>query len=87
MTILCGKLDVNKSLGCSLEMCPADDVVSETSMVKLTDIMIETSTFTASRGGIAENNGPCFFVLYSLAHNLDRIFLHVGYTDLSVSPK
>ena len=61
---------------------------------KLTVIMIETSTFTTSRGGIAENNWeagtslrilPCFFVLYSRAHNLDRMFLRVGSTDLSVS--
>ena len=28
---------------------------------------------------------PCFFVLYSLAHSLDRIFLWAGSTDLSVS--
>ena len=29
LTILCRKLDVNKSLGCSLEMCSADVVVSQ----------------------------------------------------------
>ena len=64
LTILCGKFDVNESLGCSLEMCSIDIVVSQfqwflfvlTSFDKITDIMIETSTFTASRGGIAENN-------------------------------
>ena len=55
--------------------------------------MIETNVFTDSSGGIAENNReaskalwilPCFFVLYSLAHSIDRIFLWVGFTDLSV---
>ena len=55
------KTDVYESLGCSLELCSADVVVSQLQWVfplfdKLTDIMIETSTFTASRGGIAENN-------------------------------
>ena len=29
LTILCGKFDVNESLGCSLEMCSADVVVSQ----------------------------------------------------------
>ena len=29
LTILCGKSDVNESLGCSLEMCSADVVVSQ----------------------------------------------------------
>ena len=52
LTILCGKSNVNESLGCSLEMCSADVVVSQLQY----DIMIETSTFTASRGGIAEHN-------------------------------
>ena len=61
LTTLCGKSDVNESLGCSLEMCSADVGSVSTSIVsplldKLTDIMIETSTFTASRGGIAENS-------------------------------
>ena len=60
LTILCRKSDVNESLGCSLEMCSADVAVSQCQRFslfdKLTDIMIETSTFTASNGGIAENN-------------------------------
>ena len=61
LRIFCGKSDVNESLGCSLELCSADVVVSQSSMIslcfdKLTDIMIETSTFTASRGGIEEVN-------------------------------
>ena len=58
--VLCGLFDVDESLGCSLEMCSADVVVSQLQWFplfdKLTDILIETSTFTASRGGIAENN-------------------------------
>ena len=29
LTIVCGKSDVNESLGCSLEMCSADVVVSQ----------------------------------------------------------
>ena len=29
LTILCWKLDVNESLGCSLEMCSGDVVVSQ----------------------------------------------------------
>ena len=29
LTILCGKFDVNESLGCSLEMCSVDVVVSQ----------------------------------------------------------
>ena len=29
LTILCGKSDVNESLGCSMEMCAADVVVSQ----------------------------------------------------------
>ena len=60
LTIFCGKSDVNESLGCSLEMCSADVVVSQVQWVPLfnqpTDIMIETNTFTASRSGIAENS-------------------------------
>ena len=61
LTIFCWKSDVDESLGCSLEMCSADVVVSQLHRFpfvrqKRTDIMIETSTFTASRGGIAENN-------------------------------
>ena len=49
------------SLGCSLEMCSADVVMSQLQRFTFappftTDIMIETSTFTASSGGIAENN-------------------------------
>ena len=58
-TFLCGKFDVNESLGCSLEMCSAVVVMSNFNgfplFDKITDIMIETSTFTGSRDGIAEN--------------------------------
>ena len=49
LTILCGKSDVDESLGCSLEMCSADVIVSEFQRLsfvrQIHDIMIETSTF------------------------------------------
>ena len=35
LTILCGKSDVNESLGCSLEICSADVVVSQLLWVSL----------------------------------------------------
>ena len=60
LTILCGKFAVNESLSCSLEMCSADVAVSQLQWFplfdKFIDIMIETNTLTASRGGMAENN-------------------------------
>ena len=55
------KTHVYESVGRSLEVCCADVVVSQlqwcTFVLKQpTDIVIETITFTDSRGGIAENN-------------------------------
>ena len=51
LTILFGKSDVNESLGCSSEMRSADVVGSQ-----LKWFPFVRCTFTASRGGIAENN-------------------------------
>ena len=52
---------MDESPGCSLEVCSAAVVVSQLQWFsllfdQLTDIMIETSAFTASSGGIAENS-------------------------------
>ena len=69
-----------------------------TSMVSLcyiNSLMMKTSAIAASRSGIAENSWeadtarwifPWFFVLHSLAYNLDWNFSCVGSADLSVHP-
>ena len=60
-TIFRWKTKVYESLGCALEMCSADVVVTPLqwfsfSLHAFTDIMIQTNVFTASSGGIAEKN-------------------------------
>ena len=66
LTILCGESDANESLGCSLETCSADVVVSQFQWYPVVrqnhHIMIGTSTFTDLRGGIAESSLNLTFV-------------------------
>ena len=61
-----------------------------------TVIVLETNTFTTprvwhcreqlrSKQELFESILPCLFVLYSLAHSLDRNFFYAGSTDLSAS--
>ena len=78
LTIFCWKADINESLGCSLEMCSAAVVVSQLQWFsflfdQLTDIMIETNTFTDSSGGIALASSSCSpWHTVSLAFSYER---------------
>ena len=78
------KTVIYESPGSSLEKRSAGVVMSQLYWFPVLDHRNhETTAFTASSGGIAENNGeaskalwilPYYFVVNSQAHSLDRIF-------------
>ena len=101
LTILCEKSDVNESLGCALEMRSADVGVSQLQWfpfarpthrnhngdnppLQLQEVALQRTTQKQIR---LFEFLPCFFVLDSLAHSLDRIFLRAkSHTLVCVHP-